>query len=234
MPARLVLLVIAASACLAFEALCPFGAVREPRSPLDAALALGAAAPEAPWLSEDRPRLRGRVLGRGVPVAGARVVARMRGGATPHAVLADDEGRFELVLPRAGLVDLEIAAPLGRTSRPGEHACDVAWGTALERDFELGAGELIVRALDAESGDPLAGVTVLVEHEASGEVVALTTGEAGRLRFAPLRAGTHFVRVLPSARHDSLTIAPRPACTEGDPPPIVARLEGLPGVVAER
>ena len=145
-----------------------------------------------------RPRLRGRVLGDGHGVAGARVALHraVAGGywrndfacrydaAELRAVTCDDAGRFELTCPGTETVWLRASSPgwvageLGLLDPP----------TADELTLELTAGGSIEGRVLLPDGADATGVLVGVNH-GDGHARTLRAGPDGRFRFDALPPG---------------------------------------------
>lgn len=159
--------------------------------------------------------IRGRVVDRGVPVAGVAVHAAFGRATTPsntsgafighrRSATTGADGTFLIGDLAAGAFELrakrEGSAPIVKTGvRVGaKETIDVG-------DLALVAGATIDGRVVDGSDAPIEGATVTLDRDVSFLEYRATTGKDGRFRFADLPAGKHAIVASPPNRSSDFT-----------------------------
>jgi len=139
-------------------------------------------------------RLRGQVLHRGAPVAGAEVSAEH--GRDEARVKTDREGRFELARLLPGPYRLRATAGTLQASR---NVLVPTFSEPPEQRVELDEGGVLAGVVRVEAGAMLPGATVLYDQtEADGSwgLGRISTGPDGAFRAEPVAPGEYQLAVM--------------------------------------
>lgn len=132
--------------------------------------------------------VRGRVTRNGTPLPGASVTFSPRGEGLPNASgRTDHEGRYTV----SGLADGDYSVFIADSGGGARHTTMHTVRGSGTLDLEFKAGRLRGRALDAATGDGLAGISVRFHRGPGDSSFILTTGAGGAFSTPNLTPGTY-------------------------------------------
>jgi hypothetical protein len=156
--------------------------------------------------ASDPVEVRGRVTAAGRPAARVRVsvIGEGQGLGGLKLVEADDDGRFQVVLPAPGRYQVWVQTGVGPASGSSQNTIEfrrqVPDVEQFELDLELPSGGVRGRVTD-ERGAPLAGAPILAQRSDGvvygspygGALCATTSDQDGRFELDLLEAGSYLV-----------------------------------------